>query len=589
MQDNQPGKLRNIHGQTNGNAMIFVVIVLFTLVCFFVFTIHVGQRVSTKIAMQNAADASVISGAVWQARGLNLISLLNVTMTECLALIIMFKAFDSTLTYANVLYPINLAAFKACNDFDENQENDCCDIYNMMLDGMVRDFLDTLEEINEDMKETYDEETETLWAFMGALKEVEEVVSTAFPEMALKDASRIASLNGADQIAVVEGESCHAAFSPVIAKLPVVDGEFKTDLCEHTWYKTTPWFGYEHYLCIDSAMDVEMLRDAGAFKEKVNDLLEEVWDEIGFFKPSLKEEYYRNLLDLHHQALCSPGDSGTVSGEYEMATVNCDKCVDEGGRSEWIGVKYSVKEAKCDLSDIEENARSEHFLGRKTYYNGEIPTFTKTQTNIVETTQDGRDTFSDPSEAQTCQICCATGFQSGGTIEVWTLERCFYGITVSLDREDVSYRPKPLILQNDWEDQLKFTSLVYRDGTGATPPSNNDGSLYYSYRGENHEPVLSLRSNMSGELVTYGNQGNSEQNSGSSVEIPANTWSIARAEVYNYQDVDLFNQNWHAKLIPCDFESLGPDSVYGNNLLPDPLRQGLSNSQKEAVEEVLVH
>ena len=88
-------RLNRLHEDRGGQAIVFVALVLFVLICFFALTINVGHRITGKVEMQNAADAAVMSGAIWHARGLNLISVMNVGMTECFALIIMFKAFDT--------------------------------------------------------------------------------------------------------------------------------------------------------------------------------------------------------------------------------------------------------------------------------------------------------------------------------------------------------------------------------------------------------------------------------------------------------------------------------------------------------------
>ncbi len=64
-------------------ALIFTLITMLILVCFVAFMINSGRVVSHKIKMQTTADASAVSGAVWQARGLNMIATLNVGVSAC--------------------------------------------------------------------------------------------------------------------------------------------------------------------------------------------------------------------------------------------------------------------------------------------------------------------------------------------------------------------------------------------------------------------------------------------------------------------------------------------------------------------------
>ena len=86
-------RLHSAHNDQGGQTLIFIAIVMFALVCFFALVINVGDRVTAKVEMQNAADAAVMAGGIWNARGMNMISILNVGMTECLAFILFLRAF----------------------------------------------------------------------------------------------------------------------------------------------------------------------------------------------------------------------------------------------------------------------------------------------------------------------------------------------------------------------------------------------------------------------------------------------------------------------------------------------------------------
>lgn len=68
---------QRLRHERDGQSMVFIAIILFTLVCFIAITIDVGVFVADKIHTQGLADAAAVSGAVWQARGLNLIKVLN--------------------------------------------------------------------------------------------------------------------------------------------------------------------------------------------------------------------------------------------------------------------------------------------------------------------------------------------------------------------------------------------------------------------------------------------------------------------------------------------------------------------------------
>lgn len=63
-----------------GQILPFAVLTLLALVMFWMTVVNVGKMVRDRIMLQNAADAAAQSAACYQARGLNLISLLNLAI-----------------------------------------------------------------------------------------------------------------------------------------------------------------------------------------------------------------------------------------------------------------------------------------------------------------------------------------------------------------------------------------------------------------------------------------------------------------------------------------------------------------------------
>ena len=66
-----------------GQALVFTILVILILMTFLALIINVGETISKKIKMQNSADASALSGAIWQARALNIIATLNFGIMAC--------------------------------------------------------------------------------------------------------------------------------------------------------------------------------------------------------------------------------------------------------------------------------------------------------------------------------------------------------------------------------------------------------------------------------------------------------------------------------------------------------------------------
>ncbi len=70
-------ELRSLSHDEGGQSVVFVTLILMTLAAFIGVTINVGNFVATKIRMQNLVDASALNGAIWEARGFNVIMVLN--------------------------------------------------------------------------------------------------------------------------------------------------------------------------------------------------------------------------------------------------------------------------------------------------------------------------------------------------------------------------------------------------------------------------------------------------------------------------------------------------------------------------------
>jgi hypothetical protein len=566
-----PERNNGFHRDADGNAMIFVVIVLFTLVCFFVFTIHIGQRFTNKVEMQNAADAAAISGAVWKARGFNLISIMNVSMSECLALIIMFKAFDSTLKFTKVAHKINKSVATACCSIPYSAAV-CCP-WKAVLTG-YEPILSGYDRVNDVMKKTW-KSPKILWKVMSALKKVSQVVSYATSVIAYYDASRIAERNGADALVNVGGFGYHAVLWPYQYELPVKDGSFEQDLCDHTWNGGD---GYKNYLCYDDAFDIEI---AGI---GIDTTIEGMWAILSLIMPP-PILTYEAMKHVHYNDLCSTsGSSSDMDLTLQESTMRCDKCLEEEGEATWEGYRVELTRYECDDRWTKESTEATQ-LDTVTHSNGQRP-----QGTVLF---NGRDHDSGNSSIDTsnppgpCRVCnnlhLVAPEQEGQPpryfADIWALKSCLYEseeqeIEIESENHDEDKVP-PLVLDDDWRDKVKYTSLVFKR-------ENNAGSSFFL--GSDGEPILSLRSDMSGEMMTYGEEGDSRLKS-DTVNIPERTWSVARAEVYNPGQEDLFNQNWHAKLAPVDAEGIQTEFMGMEIELPESLT-GLTN---DVVEEVWAH
>jgi len=252
-------RLQSGHDDQGGQTLIFIAIVMFALVCFFALVVNVGDRVTAKVEMQNAADAAVMAGGIWNARGMNMISILNVGMTECLAFIIFFKAFDKTFIATKIAIKANLAAAEAMIALGNLPYMQALkvagEIWKKCLEIIEKTSLKIAKQMNKIMKKLTKKD-KGLWKVMKGLQQFEKVIKHSTPVFGAYEANRIAELNGADPLVDVAGFTYTAILFPTdpVSGLPVKKGVFK-DLCPPT---TNGGPGYKNFLCWDSALGMEI-------------------------------------------------------------------------------------------------------------------------------------------------------------------------------------------------------------------------------------------------------------------------------------------------------------------------------------------
>ncbi|UCD84713.1 MAG: Tad domain-containing protein [Deltaproteobacteria bacterium] len=106
-------QIQRLGKDEGGQSIVFVAIVLIVLVCFLAVTINVGSQVSRKIRLQNAADAAALSGATWEARGLNIIAELNEGIMGTILVMIAYVVLTGVLWFVPGLQ--GTAATLTCN------------------------------------------------------------------------------------------------------------------------------------------------------------------------------------------------------------------------------------------------------------------------------------------------------------------------------------------------------------------------------------------------------------------------------------------------------------------------------------------
>ena len=88
-------RLSALHRDQRGQAMLLGVFYFLLLAALVFLVINSGKKANSKITMQNTADATAATSATWIARGLNTISMCNVTQTQLMSVIVLLDSMET--------------------------------------------------------------------------------------------------------------------------------------------------------------------------------------------------------------------------------------------------------------------------------------------------------------------------------------------------------------------------------------------------------------------------------------------------------------------------------------------------------------
>jgi len=148
------------------------------LACLLLWVVNTGYAATRKVQLQNAADASALSAGMVVARGLNVISMNNVTETQLLAVALVISALQQAL-------PQGMQTLMA-EDALCGPVVPCHAFYAQQMFAV-----EGLQAVASGLSAA----TPALWAAMSALGSVSQVVATTTPPMTLATAISIADQN----------------------------------------------------------------------------------------------------------------------------------------------------------------------------------------------------------------------------------------------------------------------------------------------------------------------------------------------------------------------------------------------------------
>ncbi len=560
-----------LHKNKSGQSLIFVALVLFTLVCFFAFTINSGHRIMTKIQTQNAVDAATYTSGIWYARSLNMLSVLNVGMTECLALIILSEAFVDIvdMTETTIKYTEKVTRILCESGIPYVSPIACAYLYGCVLPNKVVElpFLKTV-------SKALDKGIPFLWQAMRGLRIMEDAIVPATKAIAPWEAYEIAVKNGASGAVVL----------PMLQDPPVHEGVFE-DLCPPTRDNdpssngTYPYPGYPNFLCWKNALELEV--NLPLIGGKIKDGLHALLLPTICLPTSPYLQWNRYVRDAGN-ALCG-GSRGFTRPE---STWDCNTCFYNDGSATWQGydrLEISFLSSGCDSPQIGSvSGREITTIGT---YPGSLNSSDIIDDDPCRLCREWKET--DWESCSCSEYNCTRGCPNNPDIddtgskqvdhfyrEEWALQKCQYDVedSVDVDIPSDSDKPAPYVLDDDWYKHSNFTGIVWRDITKG-----------FTWRGSEGQPVRSLKSDQAGTEVIFGKGG--EGTEGTEILLQDITYSTAQVQIYNPTHADLFNQDWRVRLTQLNMQDLianiGVGGINLGEVLPPEVLGILSTGLKE--------
>ena len=508
MNSTEPSERRSLSQDDRGSIGMMGVLCMGAFACLLFALINLGVSVTEKVELQNASDASVLSGATQVARGLNLIALNNNTQAKLLSLATIWfglKAAIPIMKAVHVGYKLACKALAFIPFVGAALSAGCTiivEIASKILlgwDKVVNSGLIT---------KIFQPTTGWAWKIMKLLERFSAIIARGTPILAAVEAFRIARANGADfgmmlSPSIVGGD-VDSATDLFLVDFPVREGGFR-DLCNPAKALTKET---REGLLMSILWDIGVDPIAGGFGKI-------------FGGPGVAGAILNGIIEARYASQCGGGSS---TKEMEVPA-ELSACRQSGGTATWDYKVAYLERRPGDALDpspdpLLEEAKAITQAERTTdcSWGGvgtKINSDPEQYQSVTKVYPDGPGPFTDADVI-------------GQRITQWTFIKAVK--TEKLDggtfnRGDKKL-PKPYML-----------------GRSGEKPSETQTRLNYFGFAYRKKEGMAVASNVLKDMV----------------------WkdfrlSYAAVRVYNATSFDSFTQDWRVKLVPADLETFSRTS-----------------------------
>ncbi|HEV3037080.1 MAG TPA: pilus assembly protein TadG-related protein [Candidatus Angelobacter sp.] len=342
-------RLQRLHSDESGQVLWIFVVSGLALVVLAALVFNTGKQATRRMEMQNAVDASAVSGAMWFARGMNVISMDNVAMTETLGLIANLRAIQQSIPINRVILEAEDAIADALMSNPFTVAAGVALKIAVVLGTIETDIVDSVSGVIDALARPT---TGILWEFMRTLSYFSEAVTYVAPAIGFGQAINVgrqnirwlsssapdASMDTVSQSDVPEGALLLPNFKTGGYALPAEPGSFQ-ELCDPTHHGThssspvdtrgyQPFLGYPY--------------GKGPF-EKYKDWVSRMW--LPSFISGIPG-WYRGIADMNLAIFCQ-GSSMPSFPKIPVRTNDLAAARREGA-TEFVWTHSSVSTAPID-------------------------------------------------------------------------------------------------------------------------------------------------------------------------------------------------------------------------------------------------